>query len=70
MEIFKEGLLEKRQRGLNHRNATHLKFQKRYFKLTTDGMAYYDEKKVLYFTQVMTRIVIIQIARAEENSPT
>ena len=51
-KVFKEGLLEKRQRGLNHPNATHLKFQKRYIKLTTEGLTYYDEKKV-YYTSYM-----------------
>ena len=44
--VYKEGILEKRQRGRNHPNTDNLKFQKRYCELTSGGFNYYKDKKV------------------------
>ena len=43
--VYKEGPLEKRQRGLEH-TTDKLKFQLRYFVLTTESLIYYKDGKV------------------------
>ena len=42
-KVYKEGFIEKRQRGLHHKTGMLL-FQKRYFKLTSEGLEYYRDK--------------------------
>jgi hypothetical protein len=42
-KVYKEGFLEKRQRGLHHKT-DNLQFQRRYFKLTSEGLEYYKDK--------------------------
>lgn len=48
-EVYKEGFLMKRQRGLRASDAQQksLKFQKRFFRLTKDSLDYYDKKASL-----------------------
>lgn len=40
--VYKEGLLFKRQRGLQHGNQKKLKFQERFCRLTQISLDYYD----------------------------
>ena len=46
--VFKEGLLLKRQRGLNHKNLKNLKFQDRVCRLTSTCLEYYEKRKVWF----------------------
>ena len=44
-KVYKEGVLQKRQRGLHHKT-DNLQFQKRFLKLTFEGLEYYKDNKV------------------------
>ena len=65
-ELYKEGFLMKRQRGLRASDAQrkNLKFQKRFFRLTKDSLDYYEKKASLtmpYFCQFIIYICYLCI---------
>ena len=67
--VYKEGILQKRQRGLRASDTQRksLRFQKRFCRLTQDSLDYYDKKVCISFSSRNPDCLVVSLIEIATN---